>query len=237
MQVGYTELDLGSCLWVSRIESCEGFRMNPAHTVLRSNYSLVYICFSVTTNTRKKITQTEQMYLVPSCWNTLTLHFARVLSTKDYLASICIVKNQTYLQLQLHTANTVWLQSACKKQRGCIPGAQSWFSTFSNSFFPPFYFKSTTERKGHSLRICLLWRPQSVGSWHWTSTQRAEPIWGCTVLLLSPAGHLGHGILFGMQTRAVLIEERLISVYGRVCKSCQKSISNNSLAPTDVSRN
>lgn len=72
--------------------------MNPAHTVLRSNYSLVYICFSVTTNTRKKITQTEQMYLMHSCWNTLTLHFARVLSTKDFIShpSALLKNRHTY---------------------------------------------------------------------------------------------------------------------------------------------
>lgn len=73
--------------------------MNPARSVLRSNYSLVYICFSVTTNIRKKIAQTEeQMYLMHSCWNALTLHFARVLSTEDLIShpSALLKNRHTY---------------------------------------------------------------------------------------------------------------------------------------------
>lgn len=70
---------------------------------------------------------------------------------RHHLASICIIKRQRGLHLQLCNANMVRLQSECSQQRAHILEAQSWFSTFSNSFFPTDYFCSATEWRGSQL--------------------------------------------------------------------------------------
>lgn len=75
---------------------------------------------------------------------------------RPYLASICIVINQTDLQLKLCNANTVRLQCARRQQRGYIPGAQTWFCTFSNSLFPANYFWNTAEWRDHGWDLTLL---------------------------------------------------------------------------------
>lgn len=72
-----------------------------------------------------------------------------------YLAFICIVINQTDLLLQLCNANIVRLQCARRQQRGHIPGAQTWFYTFSNSF-PADYFQNPTKWRDHGWDLTLL---------------------------------------------------------------------------------
>lgn len=57
--------------------------MNLVITTLRSGCHLVWVCFSITTNIRKKIAEAEEEYLVHSCGNAVTFCSARVLSTQD----------------------------------------------------------------------------------------------------------------------------------------------------------
>ena len=167
---------------------------------------------------------------------------------RHHLASICIIKRQTGLHLQLCNTNMV---SECSQQRGHIPGAQSWFSTFSSSLFPADCFCSRNEWRVHGWGIPVLWRPHSLSAagtgysnfCYGTGLGResggqAFAFRGLTLCCCSAtAQNLGHGLLLRMQNRTVLIEERLISVYDFVCKSCQKFVSNNSLVSPAVSRN
>lgn len=111
----------------------------------------------------RKIAETEEReYLMHSRQECSDIVFCKgPVYARHRLASICIIKRQTGLHLQLCNTNTV---SECSQQRGRIPGAQSWFSTFSNSFFPADYFCSTTEWKGHVWGIHVLWRPHSLSA-------------------------------------------------------------------------
>lgn len=60
--------------------------MNLVITVLRSGCHLVWVCFSITTNIRKKTAEAEEEeHLVHSCGNALTFCSARVLSVQDII--------------------------------------------------------------------------------------------------------------------------------------------------------
>lgn len=224
--------------------------MNTANTVfLRSGCHLVWLCFSITTNIRKKIAETEEQEYLMHSWQECSDVFSKSpVYARQHLVSICIIKRQTGLHLQLCNTNMV---SEHSQQRGHIPGAQSWLNTFSNSFFPADYFCRTTEWRGHGWDIRVPWRPHSLSAagtgcsnfccgtgLDRESWGQACAFWRSTLCCcLAAAGNVGHGGLLRMQTSTVLVEERLISVYDCVCKSCQKFMSNNSVAPPDVSRN